>query len=112
MSFEAIAAVRKLHEHTQVVPREQLILYVLAGYADMNWESWPSQGRIGDETGFSRQTVTVLPRRWAVERTFAWFGKQRQFSNDYERLPETSEALVYLSMSRSMLKRLAPAGGA
>ncbi len=60
MSFEAIAAVRKLHEHTQVVPREQLILYVLAGYADMNWESWPSQGRIGDETGFSRQTVNKI----------------------------------------------------
>ena len=60
MSFEAIAAVRKLHEHTQVVPREQLILYVLAGYADMNWESWPSQGRIGDETGYSRQTVNKI----------------------------------------------------
>lgn len=51
----------------------------------------------------------VLPRRWIVERTFAWLGKQRRFSKDYERLPETSEALLYLGMSRLMLKRLSRA---
>ena len=49
----------------------------------------------------------VLPRRWVVERTFAWLGKQRRFSKDYERLAETSENLVYLGMTRLMLKRLA-----
>ena len=65
MSFEATAAVRKLHEHIEVVPREQMILYVLAGYADMNWESWPSQGRIGDETGYSRETVNKI--LWDLE---------------------------------------------
>lgn len=53
------------------------------------------------------KTFTVLPRRWVVERTFAWLGKQRRFSKDYERLPETSEALIYLGMSRLMLRRLA-----
>lgn len=42
----------------------------------------------------------VLPRRWVVERTFAWLGKQRRFSKDYERLPETSEALMYLRGAR------------
>jgi len=51
----------------------------------------------------------VLPRRWVVERTFAWLGKQRRFAKDYERLPETSEALLYLGMSRLMLKRLSRA---
>jgi putative transposase len=49
----------------------------------------------------------VLARRWVVERTFSWFGQSRRLSKDYERLPETSEALIYLTMSRIMLKRLA-----
>jgi putative transposase len=42
-----------------------------------------------------------------VERTFSWLGQSRRLSKDYERLPETSEALIYLTMSRIMLKRLA-----
>ncbi len=50
----------------------------------------------------------VLPRRWVVERTFSWFGQNRRLSKDYERLPETGEAFIYVTMSRIMLKRLAP----
>lgn len=49
----------------------------------------------------------VLPRRWVVERTFAWLGKFRRLSKDYEALPETSEALIYTAMSSHMLRRLA-----
>ena len=49
----------------------------------------------------------VLPRRWCVERTFSWFGQSRRLSKDYERLPETEEAIIYATMSRIMLKRLA-----
>ena len=48
----------------------------------------------------------VLPRRWVVERTFAWLGLSRRFSKDYERLPETAEAMIYGAMSRLMLRRL------
>jgi putative transposase len=48
-----------------------------------------------------------LPRRWVVERTFAWIGRNRRMSKDYEFLTATSEAWVYLSMLRLMLKRLA-----
>lgn len=55
------------------------------------------------KTGFKG----VLPRRWVVERTFSWFGQARRLSKDYERLPETSEAIIYVTMSRIMLKRLA-----
>ncbi len=51
----------------------------------------------------------VLPRRWVVERSFAWIGRNRRMSKDYEFLPATSEAWVYLSMVRVMLKRLARA---
>lgn len=49
----------------------------------------------------------VLPRRWVVERTFGWFGHARRLSKDYERLCETSEALIFATMSRLMLRRLA-----
>jgi putative transposase len=51
----------------------------------------------------------VLPRRWVVERTFSWFGQSRRLSKDYERLPETEEAIVYGTMVRLMLRRLASA---
>jgi putative transposase len=51
----------------------------------------------------------VLPRRWVVERTFAWLSLSRRLSKDYERLPETGEAMIYGAMSRIMLRRLARA---
>lgn len=47
------------------------------------------------------------PHRWIVERTFAWIGRNRRMSRDYEFLEASSEAWVYLSMIRLMLKRLA-----
>jgi putative transposase len=53
-----------------------------------------------------RHTFRVLPRRWVVERTFAWLGQSRRLSKDYERLPATSEAMIYSAMSRLMLRRL------
>jgi transposase len=49
----------------------------------------------------------VLPRRWVVERTFAWQSHQRRLSKEYERLCATSEAWIYLAMIRLMLRRLA-----
>jgi putative transposase len=45
---------------------------------------------------------TVLPRRWVVERTFAWIGRYRRMSKDYEYLTESSEAMIYLAMTRLM----------
>ena len=50
----------------------------------------------------------VLPRRWVVARTFAWLGRCRRLSKDYEALPETSEAWIRLAIIHLMLKRLAP----
>jgi putative transposase len=49
----------------------------------------------------------VLPRRWVVERTFSWIDQNRRMSKDYERLTETSEAFIYVAMSRLMARRLA-----
>ncbi len=51
----------------------------------------------------------VLPRRWVVERTFAWISHNRSMSKDYERLSATGEAFVYAAMTRLMVKRLARA---
>ena len=53
-----------------------------------------------------QHTFRVLPRRWVVERTFAWLGQSRRPSKDYERLPATSKAMIYGAMSGLMLRRL------
>lgn len=50
----------------------------------------------------------VLPKRWIVERTFAWIGRYRRMSKDYEALPATSEAMIHLVMINVMVHRLAP----
>ena len=57
----------------------------------------------------SSHQFEVLPRRWVVERTLAWLCRCRRLSKDYEALPETTEAWVYLAMSHLMLRRLHPA---
>ena len=51
-------------------------------------------------------TFEVLPRRWVVERTFAWLGRYRRLSKDYEELPESSEAMVKIAMIHVMVRRI------
>ena len=51
----------------------------------------------------------VLPKRWIVERTFAWLGRYRRLSKDYEQLLENSQGMVFLASIHHLLKRLAPA---
>ena len=59
-----------------------------------------------DQLGFA-----VLPRRWVVERTFSWLLRWRRLARDYERLPETHEAMIKWAMVGLMLNRLAPPPG-
>ncbi len=59
--------------------------------------------RSDDVKGF-----VVLPKRWVVERTFAWLLNHRRLSKDYERFTKTSETLIQIAMMRLMLRRLKP----
>ena len=55
-----------------------------------------------DQVGFQ-----VLPRRWVVERTFAWLGRYRRLSKDCEHCTKSSEGVVYVASIHTMLKRVA-----
>jgi putative transposase len=51
-------------------------------------------------------TFRVIPKRWIVERTFAWLSFHRRMSKDYERLSESGIAFIHLSMIRLMFNRI------
>jgi putative transposase len=48
----------------------------------------------------------VLPRRWVVERSFAWLGRHRRLSKDYEALTATSEGMIWAAFGGTLLRRL------
>lgn len=84
-------------------------LWADAGYAGafVDWVSrclgWTVEivKRPKPELGFA-----VQPRRWVVERTFAWLGRNRRLSKDYEEQPDSSEAWIFLAMGRILTRRL------
>ncbi len=64
--------------------------------ADSNPEDWPKF-----PTGFK-----VQPKRWVVERTFAWIGRNRRLSKEYDYHTESTESHIYIAMSRLILRRM------
>ena len=76
----------------------------------MRWtKEWAKEGIAIDTEQFmpEKGRRPFLPKRWIVERTFSWLGQNRRMSKDYERLPESGEAFIYVAMSRLMVRRLA-----
>ena len=67
------------------------------------WCDWVLEivRKLGNQLGFQ-----ILPKRWIVERTFAWLGQYRRLSKDYEELCENSEAMIQIAMIQLMLHRL------
>ena len=86
------------------------VIFVDSAYGKMGLPDWVKR-----TFGWMLQTVlrpvgikgfVVLPKRWIVERTFAWINKYRRNSKDYERNPESSKAMIYIAMTARMLKML------
>ena len=74
----------------------------------LNWVSHHFKFRLQPVLRSDRQKgFVLLPKRWIVERTFAWLGQARRLSKDYERKTSSSEAFIYITMIRLMLRRLA-----
>lgn len=57
----------------------------------------------------AKRGFVLLPRRWVVERSFAWMARFRRLTRDYERLPETLAGLHFVAFLFLMLKKLLPA---
>ena len=105
---ESEGAIWLLNEHTDAL-RSLEILRVDQGYKQMFVE-WVNQylscrveivTKPADQVGFA-----VLPKRWVVERTFAWLGRYRQLSKEYDRRAESTEGWIYLASIDILLKRL------
>jgi len=89
-----------VHHPPKMAPEEVMRIWV---------REWATEGVIIDLEKLlpAKDSRAFLPRRWVVERTFSWLGQSRRMSKDYERLPESSEAFIYVAMSRLMVRRLA-----
>jgi len=82
------------------------------GYEGTDFQQWVEQ-TFGVNLEISlrptgKKGFVLLPIRWVVERTFAWLGRYRRLSKDYERLTENSEGMIYLASINRLLNRLAP----
>jgi transposase len=83
-------------------------------FADAGYQG-PKMAKVAAKTGgWSLQIVkrsdahrfVVLPKRWIVERTFAWISRNRRLARDFERYARTVAAFFRLAMIRIMLRRL------
>lgn len=86
------------------------ILYADGSYSLVGQSHLPHQS-LGDYAlqvvkRDTTQSFAVLPKRWVVERSFAWIETCRRNAKSFERLPRTAEAIIQLSFIQLMLKRL------
>jgi transposase len=103
------AQVGQLCEQVQEVTGETVeIAYVDQGYTgEQAAESAAMHGILLEVVKLpeAKKGFVLLPRRWVVERSFAWAARFRRLARDYERLPETLEGLHYLAFITLMVKR-------
>jgi transposase len=85
-----------------------LLIWADAGYAAGRLAAWATALAMTIEivARRDRHTFEVLPRRWVVERTFAWISKHRRTVRDYEHLPASHEAMILWAMVALMTRRL------
>lgn len=93
------------------VPRLKKI-WADAAYRGKELADWRRQQGDGWELEIAEREpgargFRLLPRRWVVERSFAWISRNRRLAKDYERMVQTSEMLLELAASRLLLRRLA-----
>lgn len=113
---DAVAAPQVLEQlHRQDFPRLQVV------WADGKYHNYQLYEWLGERhrrLQWSLEIVSrpknakgfvLLPKRWVVERSFAWCGRSRRLSKDYERRTDSSESMVRLSAIHLLLKRMAPA---
>jgi putative transposase len=107
------AAAPEVFEHleSEAFPRLRKI------WADSKYHNHALYAWMKDNVAYALEIVSrpaeakgfvLLHRRWVAERTFAWLGRARRLSKDYERRTDTSEAMVKISMLYHMVHRLAP----
>lgn len=84
-------------------------LFVDGGYKEkfINWSNLTHDLEVEVVKRNEQHTFVVLPKRWIVERTFSWLLRNRRLAKDYERMKQSAESMVYIAMTRLMLKRLA-----
>ena len=94
------------------------LIWADAGYSGEEFAQWVkqqhgvrveivSQSKSPKGKGRQSKGFVVAPRRWVIERTFAWWNKWRRLSKDYEHNPRSSQAWIYVVMMALMLNRLA-----
>ena len=88
-----------------------VLIWADAGYTAGKLAAWATAMKITIEVVAKRDrhVFEVLPRRWVVERTFAWISKHRRTVRDYEHLPASHEAMITWAMIALMTRRLAQA---
>ena len=105
------AGAKRVFETASDLPQCQNLQTV---WADNGYGGRPLYRWLQDKCGWKLEIVkrsdwpgfVVLPKRWVVERTFAWLGKCRRLAKDFEQNPQSQKAWILIAMIRLMLKRL------
>lgn len=105
---ERLGAATVISENSEELCQTEIV-WVDGGYSGQNFARVVRQLCGAGVEVIKRLTDTfeILPKRWVVERTFGWLNRYRRLSKDYEMHVENSEAMIYGSLIRLMIRRLA-----